>query len=143
MTLGELVAAVPGLQAIGDYAVPSTIASYALRKAKVKAAAELETLEATRVALCEAHAIKDDTGAPVRVDGQYQFADLAAFEADWQKLLAEHVTLHDVRAVTVAELEGASRVIPQVGGPPAVVRGIPSDVLFALGPFVADPSESG
>ncbi len=143
LTLKELVLARPGLEAIGEYAIPSTIASYALRKAKTKAAAELTDLEAERIKLCESHAVKDDAGAALRVDGQYQFADPAAFEAAWQALLAEPVTLNGVRAVTVAELEGASRVIPQIDGPPVVVRGIPSDVLFALGPFVVDPSESG
>lgn len=127
MTVGELLTAVPGLQAIGAVEIPSVIASYAIAKAKKKATGELETIEAARVALCERHAQRNAEGVITRVDGQYQFVDPAAFQAQWQALLAESITLPGVRAVTVTELAGAT---------------VSPDVLFSLGPFVVEAPES-
>jgi hypothetical protein len=126
LTVGELVDAVPGLQAIGGTKVPSIIASYALAKARRKVNAELPDIEAQRVALCALHAVKDDLDHPVQVDGTYQIADMVAFQKDWQTLRAQPVTLTGVRAVSLDELAGTE---------------ISPDVVFALGPFVAEPSE--
>jgi hypothetical protein len=128
ITVGELLAAVPGLQAIGDVKIPSVIAAYALAKAKRKANPELETIEAQRVRLCEQHAEKDAAGLAVKIDGVYQFnGTYPEFAKDWKALLAEPVTLHGVRAVTVKELDGAM---------------VSPDVLFSLGPFVSEAPES-
>lgn len=128
MTVGELLASVPGLQAIGGVDIPSVVAAYALAKAKKKANAELETIEAERVKLCEKHAEKDADGKAIKIDGAYQFnGALPQFQAEWKALLAEPVALSGVRAVTLAELAGA------VASP---------DVLFSLGPFVVEAPES-
>ncbi len=129
MTVGELLSSVPGLRAIGSVDIPSVVAAYALAKAKKKANSELETIEAQRIALCEKHTTRDEAGVAIKDEkNNYVFADPVAFNAEWKQLMAEPVTLSGVRAVTLAELAGAETS---------------PDVLFALGPFVTDPSESG
>jgi hypothetical protein len=123
LTVGELLQAVPGLQQVGSVKIPSIVASYAFAKAKRKANAELETIEAQRVALCDLHAVKDDQDQPVKLDNVYQFADAAAFAKDWKTLCDQPVTLTGIRAVSVSELAGAE---------------MSPDTLFSLGPFVED-----
>lgn len=124
MSVGELLTARGGLIAIGDVTLPSIAASYALAKAKRKANPELATIEEQRVALCTAHCVRNEDGSAVLSEqGEYQFADRAAFDAAFAELLAQEVTLTGVRAVTVAELEGAA---------------VSPDVLYALGPFVVE-----
>lgn len=124
MTVGELLAAVPGLQAIGDVRIPSVVAAYVIAKAKRAANAELETIESQRIALCELHAERDEAGHPIKVDGKYQLNGSAAvFAEHWKELQGARVTLSGVRPVTLTELAGAT---------------LSPDVLFSLGPFVVE-----
>lgn len=144
MTAGELLNASGGLREIGEYSIPSPKASYALTRIKRAANTELQDIETTRVTLCETHAEKDDGGAPKTTEGgKYVGLDgNDLFAAAWRAVLDENVTLAGCRALTLDELEGATKVIRFPDDPKRVevIRGIPSDVLFALGPIVTDPS---
>lgn len=70
-----------------------------------KAKAEHPEFEKARVALCEKFAAKDGQGNPMRLEnGDYDIPDLDAFQAAFQPIANETVTLSGVRKVTLAEL---------------------------------------
>ncbi len=130
MTVGELIDAAGGLVGIGGVAIPSIAASYAFATIKRKATPELQAIEEYRKALCRKWAVLDDAGQPIlvgrddeqgRIVMRHVFTDEAAFEREWQEMRAQPVTLSGVRAVRIAEMEGAV---------------VSPDVLFQLGPFV-------
>lgn len=144
ITAAELLASASGLRAIGNFSLTSGSGSFTLAKIKRQANLALEDLEGVRVALNVQHAKKDENGKPVTDDkGQYVHEDPAAFAAAWKGVLAEPVTLAGCRALTLGECEGATMVVTPDPSKPnhvEIVRGIPSDVFFALGPLVVEPS---
>lgn len=129
MTAGELITHAPMLGRISTREFENPKASYAITKCIRKAHPELQELEAQRLALCERHAQKDESGGPVKQTDDttgrevYVFVDPEAFAKDWSAITSEPVTLSGCRAITVDETQGA--------------RFTPEEFAL-LGPFVAD-----
>lgn len=141
VTRRELVEAAPAVQAISTFTIPQIRAVAALATLKRKAAGYLEDIEAARKALCEKHVMRDAKGEPQYLpDKSYDMGtNLAAFQAEWLALLAEPITLTNCRAIKMSEFEGATQLVrKEKEAPPEILRGIPPDLLFALGPLVID-----
>lgn len=139
LTGAQLLEARVPLSALGGFAIPNIKGSYALARLKRKAQTELEDLEQARLALCIKHATQEN-GEPVKLpDDTYDIRDLKAFQVEWTALLAETVTLTNCRAIKASEFDGATQLVRRTGSePPEIIRGIPADFLFALGPLVLD-----
>lgn len=141
VSAADLLNATGSLLAIGGYSIPDGKGSYALAKIKRQTNDALKDLEVARIGLCEQHAEKDDAGKPmISPEGQYVFADKPAFDAAWAQLLEEPVTLPGCRPILLDELEGATQVIRFPDDPKRIeiIRGLPSDLLFGLGPLVIE-----
>lgn len=141
VTKKELVEAAPFIQAISTFTVPEIRAVAALATIKRKAAGYLEDIEAARKALVDKHVCKDESGKAMTLpDNTYDLRDLAAFSAEWNALLAETLTLTNCRAIKMSEFAGATQLVKSKDDktPPEILRGVPADLLFGLGPFVID-----
>jgi len=82
------------------------IASYAIKKLKRKAVEEYADLDAARLALVQKYAEKDAAGKAVPTeDGKGTvIADPAGFNADFQAILKQSVTLAGCRQIALSEL---------------------------------------
>lgn len=113
-----------GLMALSKRNITNIKASYAITKAILACEKPAEAIEKERVKLVERFAAKDADGQPVQLENNLvQIGDVDGFNAAFATLLNEEVTLHNVRAVTVDELDGSGAT--------------PRELLTA-GPFVVE-----
>lgn len=113
-----------GLMALSAREIRNIKASYAITRSLQACEKPAEAIEKERVKLVERFSEKDADGKPVMLDETHiKISDPEAFNAAFQELLAEEVTLPGARPVTVDQLEGSNAT--------------PRELLTA-GPFVVE-----
>lgn len=131
-TNAEILVALRTFETVGQKDIPNIKANYALTKARRKATEASRDLEVLRIQLCEKHSAKNEDGTAKKTTVQndrgedvegYDLADKAAFQAEYNALLAVSVTLEGTRAVTIEELSGTT---------------LTGDELAGLGPLVIE-----
>jgi hypothetical protein len=140
VTVRDLLKAQEAIVVLSACSIPNVKGSYALTKLRRQAGIALDDVEKQRIDRCIHHSIKKD-GEPVIQKGEYQFADRAAFEADWKQLCDESVELPGCRAIAIDELSGVTIAVRDAKGAfVESIEGLSPDLLDQLGPFVVEGS---
>ncbi len=107
MRLGEAMPRLQGLQGLADKHLPVRVA-YRLGKIIKALSEEAKSCDEQRVKLAERYCKKDETGAPVTKDEQFQFSpgDRAAFDKELVELLATETTI-EAMAIMLDEFKDA------------------------------------